>query len=77
MPIKIVTAIPTTGLAAGTYYLYLRLIDTDKDLSNRPEYSIRFANQPNGRDQNNQIRPDVFGWNETLGANRLGRVVVK
>lgn len=76
-PIKVTATIATNGLASGTYDLYFRLADSDKVLSKRPEYSIRFANQPHGRDQSNEKRSDVFGWNEMLGANRFARVVVK
>jgi hypothetical protein len=76
-PVKFSATIPTSGLSPGTYYLYLRLPDDDKDLSNKPKYSIRFANIPDGTDQNEKKRPNIFGWNVTSGANRFGSVAIK
>jgi hypothetical protein len=77
VPVKFSATIPTSGLSPGTYYLYLRLPDDGKDLSNKPEYSIRLANIPDGTDQNEKKRPNIFGWNVTSGANRFGSVAIK
>lgn len=65
-------AIPTSGLSPGTYYLFLRLPDDNKELSSRAEFSIRLANNSEGTDQNQKKRPNVFDWNVTSGANRFG-----
>jgi hypothetical protein len=59
--LTIAESLQTTGIPEGTYHLYLKVADRAESLSNRSEYSIRFAN--------------LDLWNEDGGLNDLLHLV--
>lgn len=74
-PISLSVSVPTDGLKAGEYDLYLRFADPDPILAQRDLFSIRLANMPLAK-MNGANVPDAFAWNVSLGANKFGTLAI-